>query len=131
METPSGAAWVKKITYDFFGDVFPVHCLGRCAVPPPTKPYCGKPLAFVIIPRTRGASSFSLSTCVPCSFCLPWHILMAQRPCRSSSPPRREVHMEQLQLFVSGALRHPALVNKDGACLPGSPWRRGPSPAAR
>ena len=29
---------------------------------------------------------------------------------------RREVHIEQLQLFVSGALRHPALVNKDGAC---------------
>ena len=34
---------------------------------------------------------------------------------------RREVHMEQLQLFVSGALRHPALVNKDGAFLRGSP----------
>jgi len=32
---------------------------------------------------------------------------------------RREVHIEQLQLFVSGALRHPALVNKDGSstCL--------------
>ena len=26
---------------------------------------------------------------------------------------RREVHLEQLQLFVSGAIRHPALVNKD------------------
>ena len=27
----------------------------------------------------------------------------------------REVHLEQLQLFVTGALRHPALVSKDGA----------------
>ena len=38
---------------------------------------------------------------------------------------RREVHMEQLQLFVSGALRHPALVNKDGAFLRGSPSPSG------
>ena len=29
----------------------------------------------------------------------------------------REVHLEQLQLFVTGALRHPALVSKDCACM--------------
>lgn len=41
---------------------------------------------------------------------------------------RREVHLEQLQLYVAGALRHPALVSKDGACL----WpRRGRTLARR
>ena len=41
----------------------------------------------------------------------------------------REVHLEQLQLFVTGALRHPALVSKDCAfCMlgTGTPALRAP-----
>ncbi len=30
---------------------------------------------------------------------------------------QREVHLEQLQLFTTGAIRHPALVDKEGALL--------------
>ena len=38
---------------------------------------------------------------------------------------QREVFLEQLQLFVTGAMRHPQLVNKDGAARPlagGETW---------